>query len=140
VNRQLALIVGLGICLALVARGNEQVARAGDADNSIRALSPITTYPLGPGTVSGVAYGAGSVWIMTLERSRLPRVDAKTGKIVAQIKIGASPGYPVSHYQVEDSVVFADGFAWVRDSVNREIVRVSPGRNRVVARIRTGLP
>jgi streptogramin lyase len=87
-----------------------------------------------------MAWGAGSVWVMTLAKTVLLRIDAKTGRVVARIQVGREPAFVLHPDEFEDAVIFADGFIWVRDSVNDQIVRVSPRSNKVIDRIPSDQP
>jgi len=74
-----------------------------------------------------IGVGGGSIWLITNENATdsgtVTRVDAKTGKVTAQI-----PVKPKSH-----AVVFAFGSAWVTSTGGNSMSRIDPRRNAVVA-------
>jgi hypothetical protein len=92
-------------------------------------------HPLGG--AHGTAIGAGSLWTITCAadctdqgaRGNVVRIDLSTGRMLASIPI-TSP----------QSLTFGEGAVWAVDFWDSMVLRVDPGTNRVVARIRLTLP
>ena len=95
---------------------------------SAGGASQVTHIAVG-GAVSELAEGDGSVWGSSPYLSALLRIDERTDKVVATIKVGTEP----------DSVAFGAGSAWVANrSQVGTVLRVDPTTNRVVATITVG--
>jgi streptogramin lyase len=76
----------------------------------------------------GAASGFGSVWVATYGSGRLVRIDPRSNRVVAQIRVarGICP------------IVVAAGSVWVASDTRNLLYRVDPRRGRVVARIPVG--
>src|SRR5262245_13676965 len=80
------------------------------------------------GTRVGLVGAAdGSVWAPD-QTSRVMRIDARTGKIVARFDTGLRPFHAIS----------ANGSVWVTNLNSSTVARIDPATNRVVARIPVG--
>lgn len=87
------------------------------------------TVPAGPAdSEGGIAAGAGSVWLVTSDKSDLTRIDPRTNKVIAQIRIPAGSFNPV----------FAGGSVWVSSNAGGTLVRVDPATNKVVSETPVG--
>jgi streptogramin lyase len=79
-----------------------------------------------------IGVGAGSVWLITNDDATnsgtVTRLDALTGKVLAQIKVKEE-----SH-----AVVFAFGSAWVSSTGGDTVSRIDPARNLVIAELTVG--
>src|SRR5205807_2833707 len=75
---------------------------------------------------SGVALGAGSLWVARNDDRTLLRLDPRTDRVIATIATGA---FAFAVAASRDAV-------WVADFENDELVRVDPRTNRVVATLR----
>ena len=64
----------------------------------------------------------GSLWVTQYNVSSLDRIDPRTGKVLAHIDVGGSPG----------AVHPGDGAIWVMDWERGRVVKVDPATNRVV--------
>jgi YVTN family beta-propeller protein len=73
-----------------------------------------------------VAAGEGAVWVVGGQT--LWRVNPRTGRLVATIRLDFAPA----------DVAAGAGGVWLADGRAGTVVRVDPGSNRVTARIRTG--
>jgi YVTN family beta-propeller protein len=94
---------------------------------------------------SGLAFGHGSVWATSAGHGTLSRIDPQTGEVVAKIDVGRAP--------VDVAVDESSGAVWVasvdlpnnyggygipQHSEDRNLTRVDPETNRVVAEIPIG--
>jgi Tol biopolymer transport system component len=104
------------------------------------------------GTVSGLTYGFGSLWVDGYEDPTGPghvmRLDAETGEHLADISIGSvAPGWEVGG----GGIAVGDGSVWVVgteqvprgslgefDGVDTVLVRIDPSTNDVIDRIVLG--
>jgi virginiamycin B lyase len=68
-------------------------------------------------TPLGLALGFGSLWIADLDAKSLDRVNVRSGRIVARLRVG---GYPVR-------VAVGFGSVWIRDDSGR-VLRIAPQR------------
>jgi hypothetical protein len=80
------------------------------------------------GAPIAVAIGLGSLWALDSE-STLYRLNARTGRVVKRIQLGANAAY---------NIWIGAGAVWVADDQGAGVIRVSPSANRVVARIGVG--
>jgi YVTN family beta-propeller protein len=99
------------------------------AGNSVVIVDPATNsitgeIPIG-GRPSGIALAAGSVWVGNRDDKTLLRIDPSTRQVVRTIGLGAVPA----------DVTAGDGDVWVAVD-EAEVLRIDPGINDVVARIR----
>ncbi len=77
---------------------------------------------------SGLAVGAGSVWVADALEGTVRRIDPVRRRIVATIRVGRQPY----------AVVCAAGSLWATNSDDGTVSRIDPATNRVVATIRVG--
>lgn len=82
---------------------------------------------LGPAP-SGVAVGAGSVWVGDAIEGTVRRVDPARRRVTATIRVGSEPY----------ALVFADRSLWVTNADDRTVMRIDAATNRVVATVRVG--
>jgi YVTN family beta-propeller protein len=83
--------------------------------------------PLGPAP-SGVAVGAGAVWVADAIEDTVRRIDVARRRTVATIRVGRQPY----------ALTFAAGSVWITNSDDGTVARIDPSTNKVVARIRVG--
>ena len=81
--------------------------------------------PLGPAP-SGVAVGAGAVWVADAIEGTVRRIDVARHRTIATVRVGRQPY----------AVAFAAGSVWVTNSDDGTVARIDPSTNKVVARIR----
>lgn len=74
---------------------------------------------------SVVAFGAGSVWVPRNDRKSLLRLDPRTGKLLAEIQVGA----------VVWDLAATDSGVWLTDYFGSKLIHIDPATNRVVAEI-----
>ena len=80
------------------------------------------------GAVIAVAVGLGSVWALDAG-SALYRLNPRTARVTRRIALGAFAPY---------NIWIGSGSAWVADDQGGRVLRVSPSKNKVVARIAVG--
>jgi YVTN family beta-propeller protein len=91
--------------------------------------------PLPIGVRTGIALGAGSVWVseranpegFATRRAAIRRIDAETGEIKT-IKVDEGP----------EAIVFAYGSVWVVNGSANTLLRIDPQTNQVVREIPVG--
>jgi TolB protein len=115
------------------------------------AASPSVSDPIpiesSPGSVSGVAYGFGTVWVSSFDESQegwITRLDAATGEKVARIPTGdVFPTWEVGG----GGLAAGSGSMWLAGAANAPgepggvhafLLRIDPGTNEIVARIDLG--
>ncbi len=76
-----------------------------------------------------LAVGAGSLWVLgdALDR-RLWRLDARTGRVEATIRLGFPP----------TSIAVADGTAWITDNLHDRVVPVDASDNALLTPVAVG--
>jgi YVTN family beta-propeller protein len=92
--------------------------------------------PLPVGVLTGIAVGAGSIWVserVNLEgyatrRSAIRRIDPETGEVVETIPVDEGP----------EAIVFAYGSVWVVNGLQNSLWRIDPQTNAVVREIPVG--
>jgi DNA-binding beta-propeller fold protein YncE len=80
------------------------------------------------GNLVFTALGEDAVWIAIDDPTSVWRLDARTGKVLATIKLGFTPG---------DLAVDETG-VWIADPFRDSVVRIDPGTGRVAGTIRVG--
>jgi virginiamycin B lyase len=89
----------------------------------------VSTYPVGPAAAeSGVAFGAGSVWIIVNRSGDLVRVDPDSGRILATYKTPAGSYNPT----------FSEGTIWVSHAEGADLTGVEATTGKTTATIATG--
>jgi YVTN family beta-propeller protein len=87
--------------------------------------------PLPVGVRTGIALGAGSVWVserISLEGAAVRRIDLETGEIVKTIRVDDG----------SEAIVFAYGSVWVVNGSENSLLRIEPQTNEVVREIPVG--
>jgi class 3 adenylate cyclase/streptogramin lyase len=77
------------------------------------------------GRISGIAYGAGSIWVGDYDGQTLIRIDPSTAKITDTV---ALPGRPTE-------IVFAAGRVWVSSASAGMLIRIDPRYETIDRRI-----
>jgi streptogramin lyase len=65
----------------------------------------------------GLGLGFGSLWVADIDRKTIDRVNPRTGRIVARLRVG---GIPIR-------LAIGFGSVWVRDDTGR-VLRIAPQR------------
>jgi YVTN family beta-propeller protein len=104
---------------AAVALAGNSVVSVDPATNSVTGEIPIGGRP------SGIAVAAGSVWVANRDDKTLLRIDPSTRQVVRTIGLGAIPA----------DITAGNDDVWVVLD-EEEVLRIDPGINDVVARIR----
>jgi YVTN family beta-propeller protein len=122
--------------------GNSPSAVAFDHDNmslwvvngEASSVARFNTPTYGPGHVisvgrhpSGVAVGAGAVWVTGTAQRAVSRIDPST-ESVSSIPVGRAPV----------GIAYGAGAVWVANSDDGTVSRIDPSTNKVVATIRVG--
>ena len=107
--------LGLGDELARARLAHRPAQRPGSA-----------TIEAGEGA-SGIAAGAGSLWVANTSDGTVSRID-RTGVVLATIPVGHGP----------TGVAFSEGAAWVTDALDGTLVRIDATTNAPVATIPVG--
>jgi YVTN family beta-propeller protein len=87
--------------------------------------------PLPVGVRTGIALGAGSVWVsdrVGLAGAAIRRIDPETGKITKTIPVDEG----------SEAIVFAYGSVWVVNGSEDSLLRIDPQTNEVVREIPVG--
>jgi hypothetical protein len=99
-----------------------------------------TTIPVGSGPF-GITTGAGAVWVPNIGDGTLSRIDPTTNQVVATIDIGATKAEFQTVAAMPMSVAASDNAVWVTrynssdsNNVIRELLRIDPATNTIVAR------
>ena len=93
----------------------------------LRTGRTVGTTPL-DGAPIAVTSGAGVVWALD-DLQTLYRIDPTRGRITKRIALGTAAAY---------NIWIGAGSVWVADDQGAQVIRVSPARNAVVARIAVG--
>jgi peptide/nickel transport system substrate-binding protein len=104
--------------------GGPGLVRIATATRRISARWTIATRGFRVSDPSGIAAGAGSVWLA--RGAEVVRVDARTGAVQNRFAL------PVT----ATLLTFADGDLWAASSENGLIEKIDPASNRIVARAR----
>jgi YVTN family beta-propeller protein len=124
-----ALAVAAAACIVAVARpwAGEAGGLPGDSVALIGPSGERVGAPVSVGSPAGLAYGDGSVWAVDSAGGALARIDPAT-HAVQQIPVGSAPS----------AVVITGRDAWVTNSGDGTVSRVSTVTNRVVDTISVG--
>ena len=77
---------------------------------------------------SGIAVGAGGVWVADSQDDAVVRIDPTTQSVTRTIAVGRTPA----------GIAIGAGSIWVADSGDGTVTRIDPRTNRVLARIPVG--
>jgi virginiamycin B lyase len=124
----------LGIVIAL-----DRVWIPTCGDSAMNAIDPSTNgvvarwlLPIAPGREGSFAYSDGSFWVPAntpdTTSSEIARVDARSGRIVRRMRVGAR----------SDVVVAGFGALWIASSATDTVWRIDPAHETIVARIAVG--
>lgn len=94
------------------------VAQIDPATNAVVAEVPVFGRP------SGIAFGAGSVWVSLLDGSTVLRIDPIEHEVVATIDTEETNG-----------IAFANGSVWVASATTPVVFRIDPATNAIVQTI-----
>jgi YVTN family beta-propeller protein len=127
-------VAGEGPAAVIVAFGSVWVSNSGDA--SVQRFSPVSfeAGPVREFTVgrrpTGMAAGAGAVWVACTDDDYVARLDASSGfESVRTIAVGDGPA----------AVATADdGSVWVANTAGGTVARIDPATNDVVETIPVG--
>jgi DNA-binding beta-propeller fold protein YncE len=106
--------------LSRIDPGTGELAGASTSSGA-KAPAGITRLPRG---ISGVATGAGAVWVASSRTGEVLRLDPEDGGVVARIGVGGSPG----------AIAFGGGRVWVADEDGAGVTVINAAGNRVYRR------
>jgi YVTN family beta-propeller protein len=121
--------VAAAVLVAVVAGRHNQLIAGPDSVALISAghggLSAVAT---GVGRPSGIAFGAGNVWVTDSSDDQLLRISA-AGQVIDRIPVGRGPA----------GVTAGDGEIWVTNELDGTVSEVNPGAGTQVATIGVGI-
>jgi YVTN family beta-propeller protein len=129
----LALAAFVGVSAALVWRTGSSGRRvAAITANSVAAINPVggaisAVVPAGS-SPSGVAAGAGAVWVSSYNAGTVSRIDPAARAVVQTIQAGSTPS----------GIAVGAGAVWVANNLGGTVSRIDPGVNTVVQTIAVG--
>ncbi len=77
---------------------------------------------------AGIAIGAGSVWVADALANTVTRIDRRSGRTLATIRVGRNPY----------GVAFGAGSVWVTNTDDGTVSRIDPATDDVLATVRVG--
>ena len=96
---------------------------------SLKSSQLVSIFPVGPAAAEGgIAYGAGSVWLIVNKSGDLARIAPGSGKILRTYRLPAGSYNPI----------FADGTIWVSHAEGAELTGVDAATGKVSATVATG--
>jgi DNA-binding beta-propeller fold protein YncE len=104
--------------------GDGTVSRIDLKSGEVTACFPLKT----ASSEGGIATGAGSVWLLTDERSTLVRLDPANNKVVAEIRV--APG--------SYAVAFGENAVFVTSTKESLLTRIDPRTNLIVETVKVG--
>lgn len=135
-----ALLLAEGAVWAAEGLGGEKVHRVDPATGRIVASIAVARNP------TGLAHGAGAIWVVASEESNkagslllnvtglaLYRIDPGMNQVVASIPIPMADR--PANTTIPAMVAFAGGAVWAGDSLTGSVLRVDPADNRIAATI-----
>jgi streptogramin lyase len=91
---------------------------------NLKTSQLVSTYPVGAAAAEGgIAYGAGSVWLIVNKSGDLERIEPGSGKILRTDRVPAGSYNPI----------FSDGTIWVSHAESADLT----GMNAMTGKIRT---
>ena len=115
------------------------LALSGSGQAASRRIHLVASIPQ-KGIVDGMVFGASSVWASDVQHTTVLRIDPKTNRIMARIRIGKPLGFVDNQDQVDGWVTVGDGFVWATDQWHNRIVRINPATSHVVASTHVASP
>ena len=104
--------------------GDRALAAIDERSNQVAAR-----LPFGPAdSEGGIAFGDGSVWMLTDKKGVLSRIDPVKRSVVAQVEV------PHGSF----ACAFGDGAVWATSTETDQLARVDPKTNRVTHAIKVG--
>jgi hypothetical protein len=80
----------------------------------------------------GIAATDGAIWVQSLDKGTIARIDPATNTVVATVQVGPEDGS--SHAGLSDLAAF-DGQVWTINKVDYTLVRIDPATNQVAQEI-----
>jgi YVTN family beta-propeller protein len=103
------------------------VPNSGAGGDSVARIDPHTNQLAGRPVVTGaspqsLAVGGGSLWVANHDARTVTRINAETGRVVADIPVPSEP----------HRVAYGGGAVWVGNWHDNSVSRIDPATNRVV--------
>src|SRR5205823_2179225 len=86
-------------------------------------------------SADGVAFGQGALWISSSADDSVLRVDPRSGRVTATIRVAAAGGRVAGPY----GIAVGQGSVWVADSLANAVSRIDPRLRTIGATIKVGL-
>jgi virginiamycin B lyase len=104
-------------------------AKASLAKIDLRSNTLASVYPVGPpAEEGGIAYGAGSVWLVIDKLGTLARISPANGAVVGTFHVPAGSYNPA----------FLDGAVWVTHADGSDVTGVDAVSGKIIAAVATG--
>jgi len=135
-NGRLLAAATVGAVGSVAADGNA-VWIASYADDAVARIDPGTNRPLWSTEVTAptaLAAGDGEVWAVSPTTGLATALDARTGKVLAEVAFAAKP----RHFWALAGAAVGAGAVWVTDAPAHQVIRIDPTSDRVAARVDTG--
>jgi hypothetical protein len=106
----------------------DRVARVDQTTGRVVATIPVA----GTSDFRNLAFGAGSIWVDDTGQQTVTRIDPRTNRVIASIRLADAP-------LVVDGLAFVDGRLWIvrpapMDESRGDVVAIDPATNKVVRR------
>ena len=126
-------VIETGVPPSTIAAGPEGVWFLSWSDRAVFPIDPRTNrvgakIPIASDSLSGIAVGAGSVWVTSTQDGLLWRIEPGPRPIARSIDVGVSMDY----------VAFGDGAVWTASYVDGTVRRIDPRTNTVTATVEVG--
>jgi virginiamycin B lyase len=119
------LAVGAGsLWVPLCSKKKPSLAKIDLLTNQVAAIFPVGP----PAEEGGVAFGAGSVWLIIDKLGSLARIDPANGAVLATVHVPAESYNPV----------FSDGMVWVSHAGGSDVSGVEAATAKLLATVATG--
>jgi YVTN family beta-propeller protein len=118
-----------------IAAGPEGVWFLSWQNRSVMRIDPrrnrvAQTIPIVSDFLSGIAVGAGAVWVTSPEEGLLWRIEPGPQPIALSIDVGVGVNY----------VAFGDGVVWTGNWMDGTVSRIDPRTNKVTTKVPVGAP
>jgi virginiamycin B lyase len=118
------LVVGAGSLWVPLCTAKPSLAKIDLRSNTLTSV-----YPVGPpAEEGGIAYGAGSIWLIIDKLGSLPRINPDSGAVISTFHMPAGSYNPA----------FLDGTVWVTHAGGSDVTGMDAASGKTVATVVTG--